>query len=27
LREVELFREFKVKPEREDWVSTWTPIY
>lgn len=27
LREIELFREFKSKPEREDWVSTWTPIY
>lgn len=27
LKELELFREFKSKPEREDWVSTWTPIY
>lgn len=27
LKEVELFREFKGKPDREDWVSTWTPIY
>ena len=27
LKEVELFREFKGKPDREDWVPEWTDIY
>lgn len=27
LKELELFRDFKGKPDREEWVSTCTPIY
>ena len=27
LKELELFREFKRKPEVEDWVNTWTLVY
>ena len=27
LSELELFREFKGKPQREDWVPDWTAVY
>ena len=27
LSELELFREFKTKPQREDWVPDWTAVY
>lgn len=27
VRELALFQEFKGKPDREEWVNTWTPIY
>ena len=27
LTELELFREFKGKPQREDWVPDWTAVY
>ena len=27
LIELELFREFKGKPQREDWVPDWTMVY
>lgn len=27
LKDLELFREFKGKPQREDWVPDWTEVY